>query len=926
MQTIFKMKIPPRCYLTVTLYVGLLFSLLNNCTAQLITTVARNGKYGYIGDSGTATSASLNSPVGVFRDGSGNLYVAEAGNNRIPKILFGNPSSPSITSFTPSNTCPNMSTPLFIIGTNFTGATTVNVGGTAVDSFRINNATSITAFVSNGNNGKITVTTPSGSITSDSTFAFDKGFTAFAYVASSNNLINVFNGVTKTLVATANVGKGASSINASPDGKRIYVSNTRDGTISIINTTSNTVIANLYIGTQLTRSCFSPDGSKLYQCSYSKRGLDVGGSVYVINAVTNAIITNIPCGNGTYGVCVSPDGKLLYATNSYDRTITIINTTTNKVIKSVSIGFAAIYVAISKDGAQLYLPNSANNTVSVFNTLTNTITSSINVDDNPDILLVSNDGSKLYVNNAAGSTINVINTATNTISRTIQVGNNPSGLSFSPDGKELFVSNNLDSTISIINTATNQVTSTIKMNGNPIAWGNFVANVPACGTPPSPPNITSFSPDSACAGATVTIKGSGFWDATSVAFGNDTAKSYVVVDDATITAFVDSGATGAVTVTTRFGTGSLGRFTYLSPTSSTTTITLCHGNSYIFNGVAYNKSGTYSTHLTNAVGCDSTASLILKEGAATTSTTKARMCKDSSFSFNGNIYKGAGTYTIHLLNSAGCDSVLTLILSMDTLYTLYPIGGTFSVCSGDSILLNELTQNGKWSSSNNSIATVDSLGWVKGMIAGITNINYSVQSGCGNKSTSQSFNVLGIKPSSVVHTPKDAACFNENSGAINVSSVRGVKEESPYQFSIDKVNWYNIPYTIHNLYTGNYSIYISNNQGCLVDSIPQKINYDNDASCDTLYVPTAFVPTSKLPNGFNRTLRPFGGETTVLTLTFRVFNRYGKLIFETHELNAGWDGTINGILQDTGTYIWTLDYTQANNKKWFKNGTSVLIR
>ena len=111
-----------------------------------------------------------------------------------------------------------------------------------------------------------------------------------------------------------------------------------------------------------------------------------------------------------------------------------------------------------------------------------------------------------------------------------------------------------------------------------------------------------------------------------------------------------------------------------------------------------------------------------------------------------------------------------------------------------------------------------------------------------------------------------------------------------------------------------------------MDSIPQKINYDNDASCDTLYVPTAFVPTSKLPNGLNRTLRPFGGETTVLTLTFRVFNRYGKLIFETHELNAGWDGTINGILQDTGTYIWTLDYTQANNKKWFKNGTSVLIR
>ena len=54
-----------------------------------ITTVAGNGEYGYSGDGGPATSASLYGPSGVAVDSAGNLYIADQGNNVIRKVSGG---------------------------------------------------------------------------------------------------------------------------------------------------------------------------------------------------------------------------------------------------------------------------------------------------------------------------------------------------------------------------------------------------------------------------------------------------------------------------------------------------------------------------------------------------------------------------------------------------------------------------------------------------------------------------------------------------------------------------------------------------------------------------------------------------------------------------------------------------------------------
>ncbi|MFI5221109.1 MAG: T9SS type A sorting domain-containing protein, partial [Bacteroidia bacterium] len=57
-----------------------------NNSSGLISTVAGNGSYGFSGDGGLATGASLNSPFGIAIDASGNLFISDCGNLRVRKV------------------------------------------------------------------------------------------------------------------------------------------------------------------------------------------------------------------------------------------------------------------------------------------------------------------------------------------------------------------------------------------------------------------------------------------------------------------------------------------------------------------------------------------------------------------------------------------------------------------------------------------------------------------------------------------------------------------------------------------------------------------------------------------------------------------------------------------------------------------------
>ena len=42
-----------------------------------------------------------------------------------------------------------------------------------------------------------------------------------------------------------------------------------------------------------------------------------------------------------------------------------------------------------------------------------------------------------------------------------------------------------------------------------------------------------------------------------------------------------------------------------------------------------------------------------------------------------------------------------------------------------------------------------------------------------------------------------------------------------------------------------------------------------------------------------------------------IFNRWGELLFESHNTEIGWDGTYNGIVVQDGIYSWTLEFKET---------------
>lgn len=88
------------------------------------------------------------------------------------------------------------------------------------------------------------------------------------------------------------------------------------------------------------------------------------------------------------------------------------------------------------------------------------------------------------------------------------------------------------------------------------------------------------------------------------------------------------------------------------------------------------------------------------------------------------------------------------------------------------------------------------------------------------------------------------------------------------------------------------------------------------------------VPNAFTPNGdrVNPTLYPLNAIKAE-NLQFTVYNRWGQMVFQTNSWKRGWDGTLNGRPQPSGTYVWMLRYTNRDTKQRVeKKGFTVLIR
>jgi gliding motility-associated-like protein len=89
-----------------------------------------------------------------------------------------------------------------------------------------------------------------------------------------------------------------------------------------------------------------------------------------------------------------------------------------------------------------------------------------------------------------------------------------------------------------------------------------------------------------------------------------------------------------------------------------------------------------------------------------------------------------------------------------------------------------------------------------------------------------------------------------------------------------------------------------------------------------MYVPTAFTPNN---DGLNDYLRPTLMGIKQLRF-FRIYNRWGQLLYEMSAGQQGWDGTIRGTKQASQVVVWFVEGIGVDGKSYTRKGTSVLIR
>ena len=119
--------------------------------------------------------------------------------------------------------------------------------------------------------------------------------------------------------------------------------------------------------------------------------------------------------------------------------------------------------------------------------------------------------------------------------------------------------------------------------------------------------------------------------------------------------------------------------------------------------------------------------------------------------------------------------------------------------------------------------------------------------------------------------------------------------------------------------TGNYDVLMvaTNGYGC-VDSVLKRIIVGGGGD---LFIPTTFTPNN---DGINDLFRVRGKN--IITRDMKIYDQWGKMIFETGESRPYWDGFIFGEVVQNGTYIYKVLLSKLNAEDELVSGTITVIK
>jgi gliding motility-associated-like protein len=148
--------------------------------------------------------------------------------------------------------------------------------------------------------------------------------------------------------------------------------------------------------------------------------------------------------------------------------------------------------------------------------------------------------------------------------------------------------------------------------------------------------------------------------------------------------------------------------TVMSEFNTVVDSTICSGSFIEWQGEEIDSSGTYVSHLVSGSGCDSTVELNLTVAPEYQDTLSTHICLTDSLEFNGQYFHSAGTYEATFQSQSGCDSVVILELDVSPEEFLHL---DFEICEGDTFTLHgrDYYQEGVYFDTLGTVRGCDSL-------------------------------------------------------------------------------------------------------------------------------------------------------------------------------------------------------------------------
>jgi gliding motility-associated-like protein len=361
-----------------------------------------------------------------------------------------------------------------------------------------------------------------------------------------------------------------------------------------------------------------------------------------------------------------------------------------------------------------------------------------------------------------------------------------------------------------------------------------------------------------------------------------------------------------------------------------TNVAICNGQTYNFQGQAYSNTGIYTVITTDAQGCQTNNQLTLTVNPNLSSTVNESICQGSSISFNGQIYSTAGSFPVTLTSLTGCDSIVTLNL------TVNPAPVTQlneSICSGSSFTFGNqnLTQSGQYSQTLQTVAGCDSIVNLNLVVNPVlTSIqNTTICQGESVLFSGQSLSNAGLYSDTLQTINGCDSIINLNLLVNPVPSIPIISNNGPVECPGDLVTlsasssanaqfvWSgpqnfnstnaSVTFTVSLQAMGNYSVSAELN-GCSSSPANTNVSIINIYGFDDYDFPNVITPND---DGINDSLDLASHYKTCQDFTLQIFNRWGNLVFEQTLDSEKFSGkTIGSSELPDGVYFYKLAYDE----------------